>query len=365
MPSTLRIYLDHNATTPLRPFAKDAIRVAVDYIGNPSSTHKDGRFMRKKIDEVRDKIADFFGVESSRIVFHSGATEGLNSILKVQQVPIFYTLLEHSAVLESISPKLGNLIHQHDGVVDLSHLEELLKSYYAQNIAMDDPLVCLMVANNETGIIQPIDDVLSIKKKYPFRLLCDCVQALGKIDEDLKRWIPHIDYAVFSSHKVGGPSGLGFSIFPKSNPQPYITGGGQERFLRSGTQNFLGIIGFGGALDHLKENPMDFLADFQKNIEEALSKKGLTIGEYKKRICNTTCFCFFKKSAETMLMQLDQMGISVSAGSACSSGKIQKSHVLKAMNIPKELINGMIRISLGWNTTAEDIAFFLQKIQNL
>ncbi len=347
------IYLDHNATTPLRPLAKEKILNFLDQVGNPSSIHSHGRLARKYVEDCREAIANFLCIPYDHITFTSGATEALNWVLKSQENPILYTHLEHDAIIESVPEHLGHIVSvTPHGQIDLQDLEHHLKIYSGQN-----PLICLMAVQNETGIIQPIDEVLKLAQTYGARLLCDGVQGVGKIDDVLKPLISSMDYFVFSSHKIGGPTGVG--VLYQKNPLsliPMITGGGQEKSLRSGTHHTLGICGLHGALDDLKDRPLSFLKSFQKDIEALLADK--VVGTNSPRVCSTVCFIPWI-DASLFVMKCDQMGCSISSGSACSSGRLKKSRVLKAMGYPHDY---GIRISMGWNTTITDVKFFLNTV---
>jgi cysteine desulfurase len=345
------IYLDHNATTPLRPLAKKKILTFLDKVGNPASIHSHGRLARKYVEDCREAVGHFLSVPYDHITFTSGATETFNWVLKSQNNPILYSHLEHDAVIESIPPHLGHMIQvTPHGHIDLQDLEHHLKIYSKQN-----PLVCVMVVQNETGIIQPIGDVLKLTQTYGAKLLCDGVQGVGKIDDLLIPLIVDIDYFVFSSHKIGGPTGVG--VLYQKNPMsliPMITGGGQEKSLRSGTHHTLGICGLHGAIEDLKERPLSFLKNFQKDIDIAL--KDRVVGIESPRVSNTVCFTPWM-DAPLFVMACDQRGCSISSGSACSSGRLKKSRVLKAMGVGHD--QG-IRVSMGWNTTPDDVQFFLK-----
>ena len=347
------IYLDYNATTPLRPEARIAMVDVLGNPGNPSSVHAMGRQAKSAIECARSHISDFVGASSENVIFTSGGTEADILALKgVGPSQILISSIEHDAVLAAV-PEASRILVSEDGLVNLNHLRTLLKE------TTKPSLISVMWANNETGVIQPIDEITALASDVDALVHVDGVQALGKIPIDFSN--SGIDMLSVSAHKIGGPTGVGALIIRDSLPvKPILVGGGQERGRRSGTENLSGIVGFGAAAKACKMQPGENLEvtqlrdTFEKTIlEKALGAK--IIAQGVERLGNTSAIFMPGLNAETQVMAFDLAGIAVSAGAACSSGKVKQSHVLKAMNLPDELINNTIRISFGWQNTHEDV----------
>ncbi|NCF79838.1 MAG: aminotransferase class V-fold PLP-dependent enzyme [Alphaproteobacteria bacterium] len=354
-----RIYLDYNATTPLRPEARDALLAALD-IGNPSSVHEEGRKARALVEAARADVARLVGAPAETVIFTSGGTEACNLALGLRQAPageikrLLVSTIEHSAVLAAAKESglpVKELQVKPDGVLDLDALDAAL--------ADDTPaLVCVMLANNETGVIQPIAEVAAKTRAHGSLLFCDGVQAAGKIDINL--FALGVDALSLSGHKLGSPMGVGALVTrPAVVVPPQLIGGGQELGRRAGSENISGIAAFAAAARAAMRDLEAFadLADRRDEMEAALQAAQAQLVVYGKgapRLANTSCFALSGLNAETLVMAMDLAGISVSAGSACSSGKVSRSHVLAAMQAEPQVSKGVLRISLGWQSRAED-----------
>jgi cysteine desulfurase len=348
------VYMDHNATTAVRPAVKDALARALDLTGNASSVHGAGRAARKHVEDSREQVAALVGARPAGVVFTSGGTEANNLAIRGANRRVLVSAVEHLSVLKSVAePEI--IAVDADGVIDLGALDAALA-------ANDEAaLVSVMLANNETGVIQPVAEVSSLAKKHGALVHCDAVQAAGKIAVDVKAL--GIDMLTLSAHKIGGPQGIGALVSADDQAlQPIIRGGGQERSRRAGTENLPGIVGFGvAAVEALKDLPgfVD-LNVWRDRIKTDLAQhQGVRIfGAGVNRLANTTCLTMPGVEAEQQLIALDLAGIAVSAGSACSSGKVEPSHVLAAMGIEAEEAATAIRVSMGWSTTEQDVERF-------
>jgi len=360
------IYLDYNATAPLhKNVIKKIQSLKFEDFGNPSSVHKTGRNSKKIVEEVRRNILSILKAKNYDLVFTSGATESNNlaikGFIKKNNIQTIYSLdTEHASVVDvvkslDIQKKFFKI--NANGTVNLNEIEELFSKETGAF------LVSIMFANNESGIIHPIKEISKIVKKYKGIIHCDGVQSLGKIEIDLDGL--DVDLFSISSHKIGGPTGIGaLLINSRNNISPEITGGGQERNLRSGTENFLGILGFGQVINEIQslskicnsevKNNRDFL---EANLKK-LSNEIRIFGEDTNRLGNTCYFAYPSMTSENQVIALDQKGIFVSSGAACSSGKVEPSHVLKAMKVDDKYIHSAIRVSLGWDSTKEQIETF-------
>ncbi len=354
------IYLDYNATAPLRPEAIAAVGVAMAAPHNASSVHSYGRAAHKMIEDARVNVAALVNCPPAQVIFNSGATEGNNTVLKYfAKEHILVSAIEHPSVLES-APNAEKIPVDKNGVIDLNALETLLK-------AKKTGLVSVMMVNNETGVIQPVDKISALAKKHGAFFHCDAVQAAGKISIDMSPG--HIDFLTLSAHKIGGPQGAGALCLGLCGITPtLLDGGGQEKKARPGTQNTAAIAGFGAAAQIAVRD----LTTTQKTTEElrsilenALCKINNNIVIHSKnapRISNTTLFSLPGASSETLLMAFDLEGIALSNGSACASGSVKPSHVLKAMGADA---SGTIRVSTGWASTQGDIDQFLTALEKI
>lgn len=348
-------YLDHNATTPLRRCAKDGVIAAMDNVGNPSSIHSHGRAARKLIETARKQIAETLDVSNGQVYFNSGATEGNNTILKgFTGKRILTSSIEHPSVLNA-GPTVESIPVTKDGAVDLAALETLLSQ-------APTALISVMLVNNETGVIQPVAEIARLAKAAGALVHCDAVQAYGRIPfirENLG-----VDFLTISSHKIGGPMGVGALITgPNLTPPKLLEGGGQERRARAGTENVAGISGFGFAAAEACATYHDFasLANLRDRIETELATcpQVILYGTNSPRVANTISCTIDGVSSDTLLMAFDIEGVSISSGSACSSGTVKFSHVLKAMGIEEKQNRAALRISLGHTTTEKEIEHFI------
>ena len=361
------IYLDYNATAPLhKNVIKKIQNLKFEEFGNPSSVHKIGRNSKKIVEEVRRNILSNLKAKNYDLIFTSGATESNNlaikGFIKKNNIKTIYSLqTEHSSVIDvvknlDIEKKFFNI--NPNGTVNLKEIEELLSK-------QKNPfLVSVMFANNESGIINPIYEISKIVRKYKGIMHCDGVQSLGKIEIDLDSL--DVDLFAISSHKIGGPTGIGaLLINTRNNISPEIIGGGQEKNLRSGTENFLGIVGFGEAINEVNNLTKICNSEIKNNRDlleanlKKLSNEIKIFGEDTQRLANTCYFAYPSMTSENQVIALDQHGICVSSGAACSSGKVEPSHVLKAMQVDEKYIHSAIRVSLGWDSTKEQIETFL------
>ncbi len=336
-------YLDANATEPLRPAARAAMLAALDLVGNPSSVHGAGRTTRRVLEDARDALARRFGGE---VVFTSGGTEAdalaIHAFGHGRRLLIGAT--EHDAVRMARSDP-ETLPVDPDGRLQLDALRTALQTG-------GEALMCLMLANNETGTIQPVAEAAAICRRYGARLHVDAVQAAGRIPCDL-RALGATSLAI-SSHKLGGPAGAGALVLADEWDGPsLIVGGGQERGRRGGTPPTAAIAGFAAAADA----PAAELLEMRAGIEAAVAASGGLVLGGAERLPNTVCAALPGVAAQTQLIALDMAGVEVSAGAACSSGKVGRSHVLGAMGVGP-LAGQAIRVSLPWNATATDVQAF-------
>lgn len=357
------VYLDYNATTPIRP---EVIRLMGEVMaepGNASSIHGYGRTARKYIEDARGQIAKVFNVGPQQIIFNSGATEGNNTILKgFSGQRVITSAIEHASIMES-GVKAELIPVTPSGLVDLEAFKKLL----AQE--PKPALVSVMYVNNETGVIQPLAEISKLAKEAGALVHTDVSQAVGRISftrEDLG-----VDFMTFCAHKFGGPQGAGAIIMAAKAPLPKLLhGGGQERRQRAGTENVAAIAGFGLATEIAMNNLEQYqtLAVKRDKLEEMLlaSTNALRIhGRTEPRVANTISLSLSGTTSETLLLALDLEGVAISSGSACSSGTVKPSHVLMAMGVPEEEAKCSLRISLGWNTTDQDIEDFTKAWNNV
>jgi len=352
------VYLDHNATTPLRPEAERAAIAARARVGNPSSVHRFGRAARRTIEDAREQVAALVGARAENVTFTSGGTEANALALRgAGRARVVVSAVEHASVLAAV-PDAIRVPVDSEGVIDLAAL--------AAALAADSrpALVSLMLANNETGVIQPVARAAEIARRHGAALHCDAVQATGKIPVDAAELGAH--FVTLSAHKLGGPMGVGALVTDASVPlEAQLKGGGQERGLRAGTENISGIAGFGAAAEAARADldRAGCLAAWCDALEaraRAAVPSARILGAGAPRLPNTSCLALPGVAAETQVIALDLAGIAVSAGSACSSGKVGASHVLAAMGLEADVAGSAIRISLGWSSTAADIERFLE-----
>jgi cysteine desulfurase len=351
-------YLDWNATAPLRPEAVAAATAALAHCGNPSSVHRRGRAGRKMVESARETVAGMIGAAPDSVIFTSGGTEANHlALIGAGRERILVSAVEHDSVLRAV-PAAQQIPVDGDGVVRLDALAELL--------AVDDrpALVSVMLANNETGVIQPVAEIAAAAHASGAIFHCDAVQAAGKIAFDLAA--VGADLLTLSAHKLGGPAGAGALLAASGiDLAPLLRGGGQEGGRRAGTENVPGIAGFAAAAK-LAANEVGcydrvrVLRDLLEAEILAAAPDAIVIGADAPRLPNTSAIAMPGTAAVTQVIALDLDGVMVSAGAACSSGKVGPSHVLAAMGLPPDVRASTIRVSLGWATTEAEIERFIQ-----
>src|SRR5579862_6455217 len=366
-----RSYFDWNATTPLRPQAAEALREALSVPGNPSSVHAEGRAARRLVEQAREDVAALVAARPGDVFFTSSGTEAnmlaLTPVIQTAderrpREKLLISAIEHSSVRTGgrfPRDAVADIAVDADGRVDLAALADALAK-------ASRPLVSIMLANNETGVVQPIAQAAAIVHAAGGLLHVDAVQAAGRIACDINAL--GADLLTLSAHKIGGPKGVGALIRAREDihfPDPLIRGGGQERGLRAGTENVAGIAAFGAAATAARRNReaeaahMLALRDSLETGLRTISPQAMIFSAGAERLPNTTLFAVPGMKAETAVIAFDLEGFAVSSGAACSSGKVQPSHVLAAMGVSPPLTRGAVRVSLGWSTTAADVERFL------
>ncbi len=339
-----RVYLDWNATAPLRPEARAAMVKAMDLVGNPSSVHAEGRAARAAVERARAQVAEAIGCRPSEVIFTSGATEAA-------------ALLARHAGALVIAPTA------HDAL--WAQVES------GERCGPEPSLYAMGLANSETGVVSALppreaDGSFTVGSRRFARLALDITQAVGRIPFSFA-W-SGADFALLSAHKFGGPKGVGALIVREGlEIEPLLRGGGQELGRRSGTENVLGIVGFGAAaeaaLADLARGVMDEIAELRNILEQALAAafpSTIFVGQDEPRLPNTSCIATPGWKAETQVMLMDLAGFAISAGSACSSGRMRTSRVLSAMGLPEAVVSGAIRVSLGPTTTRAEVERFAE-----
>jgi cysteine desulfurase len=357
-----RNYLDYNATAPLRPTAHAAMLSAMDAVGNPSSVHAEGRRARAMVETAREQVAALVGAKPLEVVFTSGATEANAWVINAGGWDtIFACDIEHESVRTPLKESRARVVDvpvDGDGVARI----EAVASGVLCGPPVGLALVLLQVANNETGVIQPVADVAHFAREHGLIMHTDAVQAAGRLPLDMA--MLGVDTMSLSAHKLGGPKGVGALIIRDGTKLGnLISGGGQERRRRGGTENVVGIAGFGAAAEAAVRElaQVERVRGLRDRLErEALATGASIIGANVTRLANTTCLALAGLSAETLVIKFDLRGIAISAGSACSSGKVGTSHVLAAQGLDPALARSAIRISLGWNTSDADVDAFLK-----
>jgi len=365
----MRHYLDHNATAPVRPEVINAVADAMGRDGNALSVHEEGRKARKALEEAREAVRALVNGPVGGIVFTSGGTEsihyGIHGAVASHQIKrIFVSAIEHSAVLanaEATGAAIEIIPALATGVVDFAWLEERLSGY---DTARDGAfLVCVMVVNNETGVIQPIRRIADIVHDAGGLIFCDACQAAGKVPVNFV--MSDADIMCLTGHKFGGPLGVGALISGPNLPlAPQMLGGGHEDNRRSGTHNVPGIVGLGVAAKLAADSlaRADEITRLRDAMQHAAEAAGATIwGGSEERLPGTLCLSAPGFTGETQMMTMDLAGLAISAGSACSSGKTKPSHVLKAMGASDDEATCAIRLSLGWNSTQDDADAFIRE----
>ena len=373
-------YLDHNATSPLRPESLTAITHALGVTGNPSSIHARGRAARWLVEEARAHVAALVAAKPDSVIFTSGATESNSLALfgavegslaegETRITRIFVSGIEHSSVLATAErvaarfpwARVSQLPVTADGAIDLEGLRVALREGKGR------ALVAVMAANNETGVVQPLAEVSKLVREAGALLLVDAVPAAGKVELDFAL----CDYMTLSAHKIGGPQGSGALVVREGTPlAPQLVGGGQQKGLRAGTENLSGIAGFGAAAHALADGDGErariaHLRDhFETGLKQAIPE-AVIFGMGQQRLCSTSCFAIPGLAAETALIGLDLDGVMMSSGSTCSSGKVSASHVLAAMGVDEKLAACALRASFGWSSTMDGVNAALQSLIKL
>jgi cysteine desulfurase len=372
-----RVYFDWNATAPLRSEAREALQDALSLPGNPSSVHAEGRAARQLIERAREQVARLVGARAGDVIFTSSGTEANMLALtptietageKRPRETLLISAIEHSSVRAGgrfRREAIADVPVDAGGRVDLGALADRL-------CGAARPTVSVMLANNETGVIQPVAQAAAIVHAAGGLLHVDAVQATGRIACDIGAL--GADLLTLSAHKIGGPKGIGALVKASEQihfPDPLIRGGGQERGARAGTENVAGIAAFGaaaGVAQRQQESEAGHMLALRKLLEErlrAISPQAVIFGADAERLPNTTLFAVPGLKAETAVIAFDLEGVAVSSGAACSSGKVQPSHVLAAMGVSPSLLRGAIRVSLGWTTTRADVERFLNAWRKL
>ncbi len=372
-----RSYFDWNATMPLRPEAMAAFAGALSVMGNPSSVHAEGRAARRLVERAREQVAHLVGARPADVTFTSSGTEANMLALtpaietakeKRPRDRLLISAIEHSSVRAGGRfgrDAIEDIPVDSDGRINLAALDDAV-SRAAR------PLVSLMLANNETGVLQPVAEAAAIVQAAGGLLHVDAVQAAGRVTCDMD--LLGADLLTLSAHKIGGPKGVGALVRGREDihfTDPLIRGGGQERGMRAGTENVAGIAAFGAAAEAAQRQlaaeaaHMQALRDLLDAGLAAISPQAVFFGNKADRLPNTTLFALAGVKAETAVIAFDLDGVAVSSGAACSSGKVQPSHVLAAMGVSPSLLNGAVRVSLGWTTTKGDVERFLNAWRKL
>ena len=352
------VYLDYNASAPMHEEVVDAMTEALRVVGNPSSVHEYGRVARRLVEEARAEVAALVAAAPEEIVFTSGGTEANNIALAAGQGHrVLVLAIEHDSVLNA-APEAERIAVGGDGVIDVLRLSEML--------AEDETpaLVSVMLANNETGVIQPVLEAASLAHGVGALMHSDGVQSAGRTALDMRAL--GIDMLSLSAHKMGGPKGIGALVIREGvEPPRLIRGGGQEKGRRGGTENVAAIVGFGVAARLAREglDRIHQVVELRDGLEARVRREApeaVVFGADAPRLANTSCLAVPGIKAETQVMALDLAGVAVSSGSACSSGKIGTSHVLAAMGVEPALAECAIRVSLGRESVAVDVDRFIE-----
>ena len=367
-----RIYLDYNATAPLRPEARAATVAALGVLGNASSVHAEGRAAHHVVENARTEVARLVGGDAKLVTFTSGGTEANDTVLTPDWILsgkphradlLLASAIEHPSVLAGgrFAKEAVRLIPVHEtGVTDLAALKAMLLQADREG---KRALVSLMLANNETGAIQPVAQAAAMAHEHGALIHTDAVQAAGRIPVDIAAL--GVDVLTLSAHKIGGPQGAGAIVRARDELTftPLLTGGGQEKRLRAGTENVAAIAGFGAAAkaavgDLSRVHTWTAWRDRIAGLVGETGSRTVVFGDSVNRLPQTLCFAVDGLTAETLLIALDLDGVAVSSGSACSSGKVAPSHVLAAMGVPPGLAKCAIRITLGWDSKESDLDSF-------
>lgn len=358
-------YLDYNATSPLRPEALAVMSVVLQETGNPSSVHGYGRNARRHVDIARQQVALRVGARSENVIFTASGTEANNlALLNASHHRLLVSAIEHDSILKPARQMGAEIIQvQRSGEIDLDHLASLLRQ------DARPAFVSIMMANNETGVIQPIAAISELVHRHGGLLHVDAAQAMCRIAVDMS--LRGIDFLTLSGHKIGGPQGAGALVLGRDREMTaLLLGGGQERGRRAGSENVAAIAGFGAAAMVDTGAEVARIAALRDHLEARLQtlgqqitffgrSQGMALPQNHERLPNTSCFAAGTKNSETLVMALDLAGVAVSAGSACSSGKVRPSHVITAMGFGAATAGTAIRVSLGWQSSQEDVERFV------
>ncbi|WP_414470693.1 cysteine desulfurase family protein [Microvirga sp. M2] len=373
-----RTYLDHNATSPLRPEVAELVVRVLQLPGNASSVHAEGRAARAENEAARAAVARLSGAKAKNVIFTSGGTEAANLVLtpsfrRLGQAGMTRLLMgaaEHPCVLNGHRFPTGNagtIPVDGNGILDLAWLEAALKGAPGERL-----LVSVQLANNETGVLQPVSEIARLVHEHGGLVHTDAVQAAGRVPVEIASL--GVDALTLSAHKLGGPKGAGALVLASDQyeiGERLIRGGGQEKNYRAGTENVAANAGFGAAADLALaglEREAARLRELRDEVEahvRRIAPDALVVGAGAERLPNTLAFAIPGLKAETALIAFDLAGIALSSGSACSSGKVKRSHVLDAMGVEPALAEGILRVSLGWSTTKEDVIRFAEACETV
>jgi cysteine desulfurase len=367
-----RSYLDYNATAPLRPEVREAVEAALSLCGNPSSVHAEGRAARTAVETARASVAELVGARPEDVIFTSGGTEANALALAAQPGAAWHcymSAIEHPSVLAGgrfYPETMTRIPVTPDAVIDLEILASELEKHHLGGWR---PFVSVMAANNETGAIQPVAEAAKIVHSANGLMHTDAVQAAGRIELDMAAL--GVDMLSLSAHKLGGPKGVGALVLREgASIEPLLKGGSQESRRRAGTENVAGIAGFGVAArlagaELVKASATAALRNELERDALSIAPNAVVLSRRVERLPNTSCIAVPGVKAETLVIGLDLAGVAVSSGAACSSGKVETSHVLSAMGMPEEVAQGAIRVSLGFATKRDDIENFLKVFADL
>lgn len=366
--SIVRVFVDHNAGTTLRPEAREAVLAAMDRVGNPSSVHREGREVRAILEDARECVAAMLAADPAGVVLTSGGTEANAMAIAAGWQAIALTRTEHPSVIEAVKASGARILWlavDGDGVVDVAEAGRQMAMLSAELGGRGRALLSLALANGETGVVQDVGALAAIARTLGIAVHCDAVQAPGRMAVRIGDL--GVDMLSVSGHKIGGPKGVGALVLGEGvEIPPLIRGGGQERRRRSGTEAVPAIAGFGAAAAALAdeaEGEARLLAALRDELERgliALAPGAVVIGRGARRLPNTTMIGFPGRRSDLLVVAFDLAGAAVSAGSACSSGKVGRSHVLEAMGVPGEIAGGAVRFSLGWSSGESDVARLLE-----
>jgi cysteine desulfurase len=373
-----RTYLDHNATSPLRPEVAEVALRALQLPGNASSVHAEGRAARAEIENAREKVARLVGARAKNVLFTSGGTEAANLVLtpsfrrlgQGRATKLLVAATEHPCVLNGhrFPVEAVEIIPvDNRGILDLAWLKAHLEKTGDERV-----LVSIQLANNETGVLQPVAEAARLVHEHGGLIHSDAVQAAGKVPVDIAGL--GVDALTLSAHKIGGPKGIGAVILASDQfeiAEKLIRGGGQEKGFRAGTENVAAIAGFGAAAELAPANleqeagRLGALRDEAEAQVRRIAPDVLVVASDVERLPNTFAFAIPGLKAETALIAFDLAGVALSSGSACSSGKVKRSHVLDAMGVEPALAEGVLRVSLGWSSTHEDVIRFAEACERV